>query len=265
MANLSEYLSDFWSSTPRCKECNQEFSDRPSSPSSYSAIVTRNAGTQYVSKPKAVYDAELVTYYAELATWEAGVKEHLTTHPFGECKFCGHVVKRAGLRAHQKSFSCQENQRTQILEKQGYVSVEENYRELHNIFIQLKKKLLSGTEWDDGPGRRLIEKECIRAIETFEDLGNIHRCYTVYRPVRTGPTIREDECGWQLKAFAPTDTAIALKNCLKPYNLLSNNATTEEKWQKLLEAFYTMWNWLYMDEEQRNSAIGLWELASQRY
>lgn len=258
-ANLYEYLTDYWKSNPKCKECGHTFPDEPQTVQSYVYVILNGRQTSQ-PKPKAQFDAEFAKYQEDQKIWERVVKDHLTTHPNGECKFCGSVVKRSGLKSHQKSYTCQENQRKASLEERGYLDVENDYALFHSIFIQMKKTILRGTDWDDGPERRFIERECTRAIETFEDLGNIHRCFTDYRPIRHGPSVREEDCGWQLRAFAPTDTAIALRQCLKSYRKLDRD---KQNFEALMVCFYEMWEWLHMDEDGRGAAVGGWELATQ--
>ena len=251
---MYDHVRDYWSSSPTCKECKHVFRQKPQTRDTTMAAPP-NSGRflSRVSKPQSQIDAEKAEYEAEVVAWDAEIAAHLATHPNSRCEFCNKAMARAAIKQHQKTYTCQEKQRAQSLTQRGYVNVENDYDSFAELFVAMKKKILVGTEWDDGPARRELERQQVEAVHMFEDIANIHRCLTRY--VSKTPSKSEEECGWQLEAYAPADTALALRECLRQYR---KDPTKD----KLMTAFYEMWAWLHADEEQRGAAVGLWELAN---
>ena len=242
-----------------CKTCGHTFPDQPVSPQSYN-YVTRQA------IPKDEYDILFREYKNKEYEWERQVADHLLTHPLAECEYCHSVVKKATLKAHHKSYGCSVQRRRYIMEEKGYKEVHNEYKLLMQCANLLHRRMLHATSYshdtfDNEELRDSLSEELDKAKRLFRQLAGIRLAYTAYN--KLNPAIDPDDPsqGWQLRAWAPNETVVAIKEVLKKWTKLPYNEQTTKNAHIKMEAYTRMWEWLMSDEESRFAAIGLWELA----
>lgn len=204
-------------------------------------------------------------YKDEVGDWERDVADHLATHPLSACQYCHSVVKKTTLKAHQKSFACSVARRKYIMEERGYLEVQEQYKILMQVANLLYRKMIHSTSYshatfDNEELRDLLSEELDKTKRLFRQLAGIRLAYTAYN--KQNPNVDPDDSsqGWQLRAWAPRETVVAIKEVLKKWYKLAYQEQENDSPVKM-EAYTRMWEWLLSDDEARFAAIGLWELA----
>jgi len=239
-----------------CKQCLHTFDPEPVEPA-YPRV--QNAET------KAEYDQEMVMFQRRHDVWEKDVLDHLQGHPLIKCEHCATVVKKSALKAHQKTFGCTVMRRQRIMEEKGFKNIQEDYSIMSSVVNVLAIKMLHDTAYsndhfDSEEVRELIHHERDEAKRLLTRLGGIRLAYTRYNKINPNLDADDPAQGWQLVAWAPGDTALALKEVFKKWHRIPWNQTSQNLDVKM-EAYYRMWEWLQSDDDTRFAMIGLWELA----
>lgn len=233
-----------------CQKCWEKFPKTPNN--SYKN--TRNAAASPAEQAliqRGLLQKQKIFKTEERKEWEKVLIDHaVKAHGFKHCERCGEFVRN--LKQHQKTFGCQEKERTNCFEEAGWQLVEIPYKCFLEYIDLAKQKEMNELPWDDRNKWKDIEK----AYHQFKfDL--LEKAFIELAPTGRSKQLNynNETAGWIWQAWAPDLTA----QC---FNHLYQRHCTALSKKLEFDVVAELRAWLDLDETQRENALGGWDLAT---
>ncbi len=188
----------------------------------------------------------------ERLEWEKMLIDHACEeHGFKYCEKCGDFVRN--LKQHQKSLTCQEQERTRSYEEAGWLPVETPYKVFLEYIELAKKKEMNTLAWEDREKWKDIEK----AYHQFK-LDLLEKAHIELAPTgrSTGKDFQNEQIGWIWQAWAPELTALCFNH------MYARHTNAINKRLNNFDIVAELRQWLDLSEAERECALGGWELAT---